>query len=39
MDPSETLGFGTSPMSDEIVVADLTTQPVTKMRTIALTPN
>ena len=38
MDPSGTLGFGTSPMSDEIVVADLTTQPVTKMRTIALTP-
>src|SRR2546427_768783 len=33
-----TLGFGTSPLSDEVVVIDLTTQPVTKLRTIPLQP-
>lgn len=33
-----TLGFGTSPLSDEIVAFDLTTQPVTKLRTIPLQP-
>jgi len=33
-----TLGFGTSPLSDEVVAFDLTTQPVTKLRTIPLQP-
>ena len=33
-----TLGFGTSPLSDEVVAIDLTTQPVTKLRTIPLQP-
>jgi len=34
----ETLGFGTSPLSDEVVAIDLTTQPVTKLGTILLQP-
>ena len=34
----ETLGFGTSPLSDEVVAIDLTTQPVTKLGTILLEP-
>jgi len=34
----ETLGFGTSPLSDEVVAIDLTTQPVTKLGTIPLQP-
>jgi len=33
-----TLGFGTSPLSDEVVAIDLTTQLVTKLRTIPLQP-
>jgi DNA-binding beta-propeller fold protein YncE len=33
-----TLGFGTSPLSDEVVAFDLTTQPVTKLQTIPLQP-
>jgi hypothetical protein len=33
-----TLGFGTSPLSDEVVAIDLTTQPVTKLGTILLQP-
>jgi DNA-binding beta-propeller fold protein YncE len=33
-----TLGFGTSPLSDEVVAFDLTTQPVTKLRTIPFQP-
>jgi len=33
-----TLGFGTSPLSDEVVAIDLTTQPVTRLRTIPLQP-
>jgi DNA-binding beta-propeller fold protein YncE len=38
MTPDETLGFGTSPLSDEVVAIDLTTQPVTKLGTILLQP-
>jgi hypothetical protein len=38
MTPDGTLGFGTSPASDEVVVIDLTTQPVTKKGTLHLTP-
>lgn len=34
----ETLGFGTSPLSDEVVAIDLTTQPVTKLGTILFQP-
>jgi DNA-binding beta-propeller fold protein YncE len=34
----ETLGFGTSPLSDEVVAIDLTTQPVTKLGTILMQP-
>jgi DNA-binding beta-propeller fold protein YncE len=34
----EALGFGTSPLSDEVVAIDLTTQPVTKLGTILLQP-
>jgi hypothetical protein len=33
-----TLGFGSSPLSDEVVTIDLTTQPVTKLGTILLQP-
>jgi DNA-binding beta-propeller fold protein YncE len=33
-----TRGFGTSPLSDEIILIDLTTQPVTKLRTLRLQP-
>jgi DNA-binding beta-propeller fold protein YncE len=33
-----TRGFGTSPLSDELVVIDLTTQPLTKLRTVRLQP-
>jgi len=36
--PDGSLGFGTSPLSDELVVIDLTTQPVTKKGTIQLAP-
>jgi DNA-binding beta-propeller fold protein YncE len=36
--PDGTLGFGTSPASDEVVVIDLTTQPVTTRSTLHLTP-
>ena len=36
--PDETLGFGTSPLSDEVVAIDLTTQPVTKLGTILFQP-
>jgi DNA-binding beta-propeller fold protein YncE len=38
MTPDETLGFGTSPKSDELVVIDLTTDPVTRLGTILLQP-
>jgi DNA-binding beta-propeller fold protein YncE len=38
MTPDETVGFGTSPHSDEVVVIDLTTNPVTKLGTILLQP-
>jgi hypothetical protein len=38
MTPDGTLGFGTSPLSDEVVTIDLTTQPVTKLGTILLQP-
>jgi DNA-binding beta-propeller fold protein YncE len=38
MTRDETLGFGTSPLSDEVVAIDLTTQPVTKLGTILLQP-
>jgi DNA-binding beta-propeller fold protein YncE len=31
-------GFGTSPLSDEVILIDLTTQPVTKLRTVLLQP-
>lgn len=34
----ETLGFGTSPLNDEVVAIDLTTQPVTKLGTILFQP-
>ena len=34
----ETLGFGTSPLSDEVVAINLTTQPVSKLGTILLQP-
>lgn len=33
-----TRGFGTSPLSDELVVIDLATQPVTTLRTVRLQP-
>jgi hypothetical protein len=33
-----TRGFGTSPQSDEIILIDLATQPVTKLRTVLLQP-
>ena len=38
MTPDETRGFGTSPLSDEVVAIDLATQPVTKLGTILLQP-
>ncbi|HEV2037940.1 MAG TPA: hypothetical protein VGQ96_04960, partial [Candidatus Eremiobacteraceae bacterium] len=38
MTPDGTRGFGTSPLSDELVTIDLTTQPVTKLGTILLQP-
>jgi DNA-binding beta-propeller fold protein YncE len=38
MTRDETLGFGTSPLSDEVVAIDLTTQPVTKLGAILLQP-
>jgi DNA-binding beta-propeller fold protein YncE len=38
MTPDEALGFGTSPNSDEVVIIDLTTDPVTNMGTIVLQP-
>ncbi|HLZ29444.1 MAG TPA: hypothetical protein VKV73_19170 [Chloroflexota bacterium] len=38
MTPDGTLGFGTSPASDEVVLIDLTTQPVTNKGTLHLTP-
>jgi hypothetical protein len=38
MSPDGTRGFGTSPLSDELVTIDLTTQPVTKLGTIKLQP-
>jgi DNA-binding beta-propeller fold protein YncE len=38
MSPDGTRGFGTSPLSDELVTIDLTTQPVTKLGTIPLQP-
>jgi DNA-binding beta-propeller fold protein YncE len=38
MNRDATLGFGTSPLSDEVVAIDLTTQPVTKLGTILLQP-
>lgn len=38
MTRDETLGFGTSPLSDEVIAIDLTTQPVTKLGTILLQP-
>jgi DNA-binding beta-propeller fold protein YncE len=38
MTPDEALGFGTSPNSDEVVVIDLTTDPVTNLGTILLQP-
>jgi hypothetical protein len=37
MTPDGTLGFGTSPTSDEVIVIDLTTQPVTNKGTIHFT--
>jgi hypothetical protein len=36
--PDGSLGFGTSPLSDELIIIDLTTQPVTKKGTIQLVP-
>ena len=38
MTPDEALGFGTSPNSDEVVIIDLTTDPVTNLGTIVLQP-
>ncbi len=38
MTPDERVGFGTSPKSDEVVVIDLTTDPVTNLGTILLQP-
>jgi hypothetical protein len=38
MTPDRTLGFGTSPPSDEVVVIDFTTHPVTNKGTLDLTP-
>lgn len=38
MSPDGTRGFGTSPLSDELVTINLTTQPVTKLGTIRLQP-
>ena len=38
MTADEALGFGTSPNSDEVVIIDLTTDPVTNLGTIALQP-
>jgi len=38
MTRDESLGFGTSPNSDEVVIIDLTTQPVTNVGTILLQP-
>jgi DNA-binding beta-propeller fold protein YncE len=38
MTRDETLAFATSPLSDEVVAIDLTTQPVTKLGTILLQP-
>ena len=38
MTPDEALGFGTSPNSDEVVIIDLTTDPVTNLGAIALQP-
>jgi DNA-binding beta-propeller fold protein YncE len=38
MTPDETRGFGSSPSSDEVVVIDLTTNPVTNLGTILLQP-
>jgi DNA-binding beta-propeller fold protein YncE len=38
MTPDGALGFGTSPASDELVVVDLTTQPVTSKGTLHLSP-
>jgi DNA-binding beta-propeller fold protein YncE len=38
MTPDAKLGFGTSPASDEVVVIDLTTQPVTNKGTLHLAP-
>ena len=38
MTPDETRGFGTSPSTDQVVVVDLTTQPVTNLGTILLQP-
>ncbi len=36
MTPDEALGFGTSPNSDEVVIIDLTTDPVTNLGTIVM---
>jgi DNA-binding beta-propeller fold protein YncE len=36
--PDGRLGFGSSPLSDEVVTIDLTTQPVTQLGTILLQP-
>jgi len=38
MTPDETLGFGSSPGIDQLVVVDLTTDPVTNLGTILLQP-
>jgi DNA-binding beta-propeller fold protein YncE len=38
MNADGTRGFGTSPLSDELVVIDLTTQPVTMLRMLLLQP-
>ncbi len=38
MTPDETRGFGSSPSTDQVVVVDLTTQPVTNLGTILLQP-
>jgi DNA-binding beta-propeller fold protein YncE len=38
MTPDGTVGFGTSPASDELVIIDLTTQPVTARGTLHITP-
>jgi hypothetical protein len=38
MTPDESLGFGSSPDSDEVVMIDLTTDPVTNLGTLLLEP-